>query len=58
MWSRVVGWEAIVPGPLAAVFVEDFGFDAEQLVQALEAEARDEQKYLRVRVFGGCCRMR
>jgi hypothetical protein len=48
MWSRVAGWEAIIPGPLAAVFVEDFEFDASRLVQALEAEADDEQLYLRV----------
>jgi hypothetical protein len=53
MWSRVAGWEGIVPGPLAAVFVEDFGFDAALLVRALEAEARDEQMYLRVRARGG-----
>ena len=48
MWSRVKGWERIVPGPNAAVFVEDFGFDAVQLAQALEAEAEDEQQYMRV----------
>ncbi len=48
MWSRVVGWESIVPGPLAAVFVEDFGFDALKLVRALEAEARDEHIYMKV----------
>lgn len=51
MWSRVEGWESIVPGPLAAVFVEDFGFDALQLVRALEAEALDEKMYSRVRVI-------
>lgn len=51
MWSRVEGWESIVPGPHAAVFVEDFGFDALQLVQALESEAQDEQMYSRVRVI-------
>jgi hypothetical protein len=49
MWSRVAGWDSIIPGPLAAVFVEDFGFDAERLAQALEAEAEDEQLYMRVR---------
>ena len=48
MWSRVAGWERIVPGPLAAVFVEDFGFDALKLVRALEAEAQDEQMYMLV----------
>jgi hypothetical protein len=48
MWSRVAGWERIIPGPLAAVFVEDFGFDALRLVRALEAEALDERLYLRV----------
>jgi hypothetical protein len=48
MWSRVKGWERIVPGPNAAVFVEDFGFDAVRLAQALEAEAEDEQQYMRV----------
>ena len=49
MWSRVRGWERIVPGPYAAVFVEDFGFDAVRLAQALEAEAEDEQAYMLVR---------
>ena len=48
MWSRVAGWERIIPGPLAAVFVEDFGFNALRLVRALEAEASDERLYLRV----------
>ncbi len=48
MWSRVAGWEKIIPGPLAAVFVEDFGFDALKLVQALEAEAHDPRLYMRV----------
>jgi hypothetical protein len=56
MWSRVVGWESIVPGPLAAVFVEDFGFDALKLVRALEAEARDEHIYMKVCACATCCR--
>ena len=48
MWSRVEGWESIVPGPFAAVFVEDFGYDATMLVRALEAEAADEHMYTQV----------
>jgi hypothetical protein len=51
MWSRVAGWDSVIPGPLAAVFVEDFGFDAMRLVRALEAEAQDEQLYMRVRIL-------
>ncbi len=48
MWSRVDGWESIVPGPFAAVFVEDYGYDATMLVRALEAEAQDEPTYTQV----------
>jgi hypothetical protein len=48
MWSRVDGWESIVPGPFAAVFVEDYGYDASMLVRALEAEAQDEGLYMKV----------
>jgi hypothetical protein len=51
MWSRVAGWDSVIPGPLAAVFVEDFDFDAMRLVRALEAEAQDEQLYMRVRIL-------
>jgi hypothetical protein len=48
MWSRVDGWESIVPGPFAAVFVEDYGYDPTMLVRALEAEAQDEDMYTQV----------
>lgn len=37
-----------MPGPFAAVFVEDYGYDPTMLVRALEAEAQDEDMYTQV----------